>query len=92
MPALHGLKMCPRDRIRSISERDLAQVSMGQTAAVTLKAYPHGPIEATVVRIVPQAEGSVGDESTFPVVLMLGDSDLGIHPGMTGRAEIRGEE
>ena len=76
----------------NLSERDLAQIVPGQTAVVTLKAYPDAPIEAVVERIGLQAGAAVGDAATFPVVLVLGNTDLDIRPGMTGRAEIRSEE
>jgi multidrug resistance efflux pump len=76
----------------NVSERDLAQIFPGQTAMVTLKTYPNEPIEAVVVRISWQASGAVGDAATFPVILVLSDTDLEIRPGMTGRAEIRVEE
>jgi multidrug efflux pump subunit AcrA (membrane-fusion protein) len=73
----------------NLSERDLAQVSPGQAAEVTLKAYPNAPLAAEVVRIGVQAGEPVGDAATFPVVLVLGDTDLDLRPGMTGRVEIR---
>ncbi|MFQ5341340.1 MAG: HlyD family secretion protein [Anaerolineae bacterium] len=76
----------------NLSERDLAQISPGQTALVTLKAYPDDPIAATVKRIGVQAGPPLGDAATFPVVLDLGETDLDIRPGMTGRAEIRHTE
>ena len=76
----------------NLSERDLAQISLGQTGLVTLKAYPNEPIEAAVVQIALRAGPAVGDAITFPAMLALDDSGLGLRPGMTGRAEIRGEE
>jgi multidrug resistance efflux pump len=76
----------------NLSERDLAQIAPGQTAVVTLKAYPDEPIEATVERIGLLAGPAIGDAATFPVVLMLGDTDLELRPGMTGRAEIYSDE
>ena len=76
----------------NLSERDLAQISPGQTAVVELKAYPDEPIEAEVVRIGWQAGAPVGDAATFPVMLVLSETDLDIRPGMTGRAEIHSEE
>ncbi len=77
----------------NLSERDFAQIYPGQTAVVTLKAYPNKPIDAVVVRMGLLAEGAVGDAVTFPVMLDLGETGLDIRPGMTGRVEIRiGEE
>lgn len=73
----------------NLSERDLAQIEVGQTAVVTLKSYPNDPIEGTVLRIGLQAEGTVGDAATFPVLVGFGESELIIRQGMTGRVEIR---
>ena len=72
----------------NLSERDLAQISPGQTAVVTLKAYPNDPIDGVVERIGWQAGEAVGDAATFPVIVTLRKNDLGIRPGMTGRIEI----
>ena len=76
----------------NLSERDLAQISLGQAALVTLKAYPNDPFEATVARVGLQAGPVVGDAVTFPVMLALEDAGLDLRPGMTGRVEIRGKE
>jgi multidrug resistance efflux pump len=73
----------------NLSERDLAQIVRGQSAVVTLKAYPDHPIDAVVARIGLQAAGPVGDAATFPVMLVPSETDLTIRPGMTGRVEIR---
>lgn len=76
----------------NLSERDLGQIAVGQTAVITLKSYPNEPVEGTVARIGLQAEGSVGDAATFPVIITFNENELDIRPGMTGRAEIqRGE-
>jgi HlyD family secretion protein len=76
----------------NLSERDVAQIHPGQTAVVTLKAYPNKPLQATVARVGLEPGQFVGDAATFPVVLSLGESDMQLRPGMTGRAEIRGRE
>jgi multidrug resistance efflux pump len=72
----------------NLSERDLAQISPGQTAVVTLKAYPNDPIDGVVEQIGWQAGEAVGDAATFPVIVSLMKNDLAIRPGMTGRIEI----
>ncbi len=76
----------------NLSERDLAQIKPGETAVVTLKAYPNDPLDATVQRISLQAGAAVGDAATFPVILVLDATELDILPGMTGRAEIHRSE
>ncbi|MEM7032181.1 MAG: HlyD family efflux transporter periplasmic adaptor subunit [Chloroflexota bacterium] len=75
----------------NLSERDLAPITPGQTAVVTLKAYSNDPIAATVARIGVQAGTAVGDAATFPVILTLDETGLDIRPGMTGRVEIQTE-
>lgn len=73
----------------NLSERDLAQIGPGQTAVITLKAYPNEFIAAAVRRVGLQAGEPVGDAATFPVILVLDAGELDIRPGMTGRAEIQ---
>ncbi len=72
----------------NLSERDLAQIVPGQTAVVTLKAFPNDPIDGVVERIGWQVGEAVGDAATFPVIVALKENDLEIRPGMTGRVEI----
>lgn len=72
----------------NVSERNLAQIFPGQTALITLKTYPNTPLEAEVLRIGWQAGTPVGNEATFPVILVLDETDLEIRPGMTGEVEI----
>ena len=72
----------------NLSERDLAQLSPGQTAIITLKTYPNELLQGTVLRIGLQAEGMVGDSAVFPVMIGLSPTDFDVRPGMTGRVEI----
>lgn len=72
----------------NVSERDLGQIFPEQTAQITLKAYPNDPIQATVLRIGWQAGEPVGNEATFPVILVLDETSQEIRPGMTGKVEI----
>ncbi len=76
----------------NLSERDLGQIFEGQNALITLKAFPNEPLVATVVRIGWQAGAPVGDAATFPVALVLTETNLTIRPGMTGRVEIHAGE
>jgi multidrug resistance efflux pump len=72
----------------NLSERDLAQIVPGQTAVITLKAFPNEPIDGIVERIGWQVGEAVGDAATFPVIVALRENNLEIRPGMTGRVEI----
>jgi multidrug resistance efflux pump len=75
----------------NLSERDLADIEPGQSVQISLKTYPGQEISGTVVRVVPQASGAVGDAATFVVVVDLEASELLLLPGMTGRGEIQRE-
>ena len=72
----------------NVSERDLAQIQLGQPVEIVLKTYPDQPIQGRVARIAPQAAGVVGDAAVFTVVIDLETTDLTLRPGMTGRAKI----
>ena len=75
-------------RTNNLSERDLAQIEVGQTGTIILKAYPDDPLTARIARIAPQAAGMVGDAAAFPVILTLDPTEFELLPGMTGRVEI----
>ncbi|HET6443795.1 MAG TPA: efflux RND transporter periplasmic adaptor subunit [candidate division Zixibacteria bacterium] len=75
----------------NLSERDLADIEPGQAVKITLKTYSGQEFSGTVLRIVPQSSGGIGDAATFVVVIDLDPADLLLLPGMTGRAEIQRE-
>ncbi|MCA9935294.1 MAG: HlyD family efflux transporter periplasmic adaptor subunit [Ardenticatenaceae bacterium] len=75
----------------NLSERDLAQMQAGQPAEIVLKTFSTQPLQGTVVGIVPQATGTVGDAAVFTVMIDLEPTDLPLRPGMTGRVEIMDE-
>ena len=74
----------------NLSERDLAQISVGQTALLTLKSYPADVVTGEVIRVGLQSTGQVGDAAIFPVIIQLENDnpDIEIRAGMTGRVEI----
>jgi multidrug efflux pump subunit AcrA (membrane-fusion protein) len=76
----------------NLSERDLAQITAGQEALITLKAYPNETVNGRVLRVAPVAEGTVGDAATFTVIIDLEETELPLLPGMTGRVEIVSED
>ena len=73
----------------NLSERDLADVTPGQQAQITLKSSPSRMIRGRVSRVSPQASGTIGDAATFTVVIDLEAADLLLLAGMTGRVEIQ---
>ena len=82
-----GLRFVTRD----LSEQHIANVLPGQHAVVTLRTYAQSLLEGTVEAVVPQVESEEGDESRFTVYVQLepvGDADLRLLPGLSGRVEI----
>ena len=77
----------------NLSERDLAQIVVGQSASISLKAFSGNTVDGTVARIASQASGLIGDAATFVVIIDINpDSDLDLRAGMTGRVEIMNNE
>jgi len=73
----------------NVSERDLAQIAVGQPARISLKAFSTDTVDGTVARIASQASGTVGDAATFTVIIDIApDAALALRAGMTGRVEI----
>lgn len=75
-----------------VDETDIASVSVGQPATVTLDAMPDVEFEAEVsaVGYMPATDtDTVSSEATeFEVILNLVDVDTRLRPGMTASAEI----
>ncbi len=72
----------------NLSERDLGKVALGQTANITLKAFPDARLTGRVAAIAPLSGQPVGDAATFAVRIDLDPSDLNLRPGMTGQVQI----
>lgn len=70
----------------SIDELDITKVFVGQTAQITMNAYPEAPVEAVVRRIANSGENS-GGNSKFTVELELQKSSRML-PGMNATATI----
>jgi len=72
----------------NLSERDLGRVAVGQTASITLKAFPDAKLTGKVAAIAPLSGEPVGDAATFAVRIDLDPADLVLRPGMTGQVQI----
>ena len=72
----------------NLSERDLGKVALGQTANITLKAFPDNKLTGKVVAIAPLSGQPVGDAATFDVRIDLDPTGLNLRPGMTGQVQI----
>ncbi len=85
------LTMADLSRIRMralVSESDIGNVRPGQSATVTVDAFPNRPFEGRVEKIEPQAvvQQSV---TMFPVLISLANEDGLLLPGMNGEVSVQ---
>jgi HlyD family secretion protein len=81
------LKMADLSKVRMrafVNETDIGTVTAGQTATVTVDAFPNRRFVGIVERVEPQAvvQSSV---TMFPVLVTLNNSDGALKPGMNGQ-------
>ncbi len=75
-------------RVRAlVDQTDIGKIQPGQSARVTVEAYPGRPFTGEVVKIEPQA---VVDQNVtmFPVLIHLQNQERLLKPGMNTEAEI----
>jgi multidrug resistance efflux pump len=73
-----------------LSEIDVAQISLGDTAIITLDALPELVLDGTVVSIAPKADSGAG--VNFPVVIELSEIPAALRWGMTAFVDIELEK
>jgi HlyD family secretion protein len=79
-------------RIRALfNETDIGQVRPGQTATVTVDAYPERRFVGTVEKIEPQAVIQQ-NVTMFPVLVTLENSEGLLKPGMNGETNVMVEQ
>jgi HlyD family secretion protein len=75
--------------VLEVDELDVGELSLGQSATVTLEAWPEVEIPAEVRSIAPGATTNRGTTLvTYEVHLGLGASDLPVRAGMTANASL----
>ena len=84
------LKMADLTQVRVralVNETDIGNVRPGQTATVTVDAYPDRPFRGAVEKIEPQAvvQQSV---TMFPVLITIDNREGFLKPGMNGEASL----
>ena len=84
------LQMADLSKVRMralVNETDIGHVRPGQTARVTVDAYPDKPFQGTVEKIEPQAvvQQSV---TMFPVIISLNNTEGFLKPGMNGEVSM----
>lgn len=73
-----------------LSEIDVAQISVGDTAVVTLDALPELVLTGTVISIAPKADEGSG--VNFPVIIELNEIPAAMRWGMTAFVDINIEK
>ena len=68
-----------------VDEADVARVSLGSAALVSMQAFPDRPLEGTVTEILPDADRV---RKTFLVKVKLVDPPAGLRSGMTSEVNI----
>jgi putative peptide zinc metalloprotease protein len=71
-----------------VSDFDIPLVQLGQEVSVKVRSYPDRTFEGTVVRL-PSAGDESGERVTFPVVVVVDNSDGLLRAHMSGYAKIR---
>ena len=87
------LKMADLTKVRVralVNETDIGNVRAGQSARVTVDAFPERPFQGMVEKIEPQAvvQQSV---TMFPVIISLDNSEGFLKPGMNGEVSMNVE-
>lgn len=82
--------------IVDVSEADIVNIEIGQTASIEVDAFPKRTFTGTVSEIANSAEtsgsGSQEQLTTFSVKIRLDPTDVQLRPGMTATAEIETDE
>ena len=74
-----------------VDEVDIAQVQVGQTAALTPATFPDETVPAVVAAIAPEASAN-SDLVTYRVYLDVGETELPLRVGMTTDARLLAEQ
>jgi|TARA_R110000824_G_scaffold118960_2_gene271573 RND family efflux transporter MFP subunit len=69
----------------SLSDRNLAKLKIGDTAQVTIDAFPAQPVKGKVRRLSAISDAQTG---TFGAEIMLEDAPAGVESGFIGEAHI----
>ena len=72
----------------NFSERNLADVKLGDRATIFLKSHPNIPFPAVIQRIELESTQSDGDTALFTIYFDFNQAEFEVRPGMTGRVEI----
>jgi HlyD family secretion protein len=70
-----------------VDETDIGKIQVGQSATVTVDAFPNRPFEGSVLKIEPQAQ-TEQNVTMFPVLVRIDNRAGLLRPGMNAEVEI----
>jgi HlyD family secretion protein len=70
-----------------VDETDIGKIQVGQSASVTVDAFPNRPFEGSVLKIEPQAQ-TEQNVTMFPVLVRIDNRAGLLRPGMNAEVEI----
>jgi HlyD family secretion protein len=76
------------DMVSKVDESDIAKISAGQPAEVSLEAYPGKKFGAKVVKISDTATTNEAGATAFDVTVQMDPADRNLKVGMTGTADV----
>lgn len=74
--------------VLTVDEADIGALEEGQSAVITLEAWPDEEIESEITRIAPAANPDDSALVSYEVFLSLGQTDLPVRAGMTANARL----
>jgi HlyD family secretion protein len=74
--------------VLSVDEVDVGEIAVGQTAVLTLEAWPNDEINGQVRTIAPKATSDNSGLVSYDVYLTMDETDLPILNGMTANANL----
>lgn len=74
--------------LAKVDETDIAKVEAGQSASVSLEAYPDKEFSGTVVKVANTATTNEAGATAFEVTIQMEPSDTNLKIGMSGTADV----
>ena len=71
-----------------VDEADIAKIASGQTATVSLEAYPGKQFTGTIIKVSNTATTNEAGATAFDVIVRMDTADINLKIGMTGTSDV----
>jgi RND family efflux transporter MFP subunit len=71
-----------------VDEADIAKIASGQTATVSLEAYPGKQFTGTIIKVSNTATTNEAGATAFDVIVRMDTADINLKMGMTGTSDV----